>query len=320
MKALATGWMVVGLLACGIEPQASDGALVREYLSVVDIHSDRVLATSQAEAFRGRSELVHLQGKLNFFGVDLLADPPAPRPYARGVAGAKVWIAEYPFTQDLNLTSDENGYWELWIVKHSGIDLSFSFVYEKDFYPAEIEELIFPAGIPTAWSAVTIQSNTYTVGDQDILDVAIQVPDELYLFYAKTQLEMAIGEIVGTPYPINNILVSTVGKAWASLFDMRLPHGDPGAIVTLAPASVLPSSGPVYFDETVTPNPQQSLTSADGGVLFNNLAAGTYIMRASKEGVTYDEVVFKVGAEVNVYVSSPPHSLQGTNDSDPGEP
>ena len=34
-----------------------------------------------------------------------------------------------------------------------------------------------------------------------------------------------------------NAMVVTVGKSWASMHDDRLPHGDPGATMKIAPAS-----------------------------------------------------------------------------------
>jgi len=70
----------------------------------------------------------------------------------------------------------------------------------------------------------------------------------------------------------------------------------------------------------VTPNPALTTTSVDGGVLFDNLAPGTYSVTAAKAPFSYATVKFKVDPAIPLYISSPPHSIQGTNGSAPGEP
>ncbi len=77
---------------------------------------------------------------------------------------------------------------------------------------------------------------------------------------------------------------------------------------------------PIYFDAFVSPDPTLPATSVDGGVLFDNLAPGTYTLAASKAPFSYAPVTFRVDAAIPLYISSPPHSLQGTNTSGPGLP
>lgn len=263
-------------------------------------------------------ERVVLQGKVRHFGYNLLADPPHPKPLV-GIPGVKVWIAEYPFTKYCNILTDQNGIWRVEIIKPVGWDIPVSFAYEKDFYPREIENRVFPDGLPEEWTTTKIKSNVHTISSSDITDLAVQMPDEIFLFYAKSRFEQAAGALSGTSYTVRNIVVATVGKAWASIYDPRLPHGDPGAVAAITPSPASPLQGPAYFDETVTPDPTLTVTSVDGGVMYNNLAPDCYTITAVKKPYTYEQIRFRVTPCFNLYISSPPHSIQGTNASGPGE-
>lgn len=287
-----------------------------EEIQVIDLAKEGVVPLRKSTCTG--VEIVSIRGKVRNFGWNLLSTPPAPKPLT-GIQGVKVWFAEYPFTKLLNITTDTAGLWKVNVLKRKGQNIRLSFVYEKDHYSAETERLVFPQGLPEAWSKVTIKSNVHTIGSGDITDCAVQMPDEIFLFYAKSNLERGISRMIGTPYTINNLVVASVGKAWASIYDPTLPHGDPGCTVVLDPAPVLPVQGPIYFDETVTPNPTVRSTSVDGGVLFNNLTPGTYAMTAQKVPYSYDEISFDIEQSINAYIASPPHAIQGTNTSGPGE-
>ena len=76
----------------------------------------------------------------------------------------------------------------------------------------------------------------------------------------------------------------------------------------------------MYFNEAVAPDPTLTSTSVDGGVLFGNLAAGRHTITASKAPFTYDALDFVVQDHIPLYVASPPHATQGTNDSPAGQP
>jgi hypothetical protein len=118
-------------------------------------------------------------------------------------------------------------------------------------------------------------------------------------------------------------MVVTVGKSWASMHDGRLPHGDPDATAMASPAMGV---GPIYFNKDVRPDPTQLLTSVDGGVAWLNLPLNnTYYVTAAKTGVSYPTVKFKIDAAdvdagVELYIASPPDSLEGSNSSAPGQP
>lgn len=244
--------------------------------------------------------VVELRGKTNHFGRDMTTGRYID--YWATVPGVRVWISEYPHTRDLDIQTDETGWWTMYVIKHQGVDLEFSFVYEKD-----------------GW--ITTKSNAIPITDEDDTDLAIQYIDPLYYQLAVKPYVQAIW--LG-PVPLQNAMVVTVGKAWASMHDGRLPHGDPGATAIASPSLGL---GPIYFNPSVLPDPGWFQTSVDGGVTWLNMPVGNvYRVTAEKDGVTYETVKFKIDAAdadeygVELYIASPPDSVEGDNDSPPGQP
>ena len=235
-------------------------------------------------------------------GSTLSQSPPAFFPFQSTVPGTLVSIAELPITRLLNVRSDASGKWATSVVKIKGVPLHVSFVYENAGY-------------------VTTKSQVFDIGDAGIGDLSVQFPTAAYYAAAKGQIEQQIGALIGAPYTLNNILVTTVGKAWASMFNPMLPHGDPGARVTSTPAIQFPAGvGPIYFNESVAPDPTINVTSVDGGVLFGNLANGRYAFSAVKAPFTYSTVRFVIQDGIGLYVASPPHGIQSSNDSLAGQP
>jgi hypothetical protein len=244
--------------------------------------------------------VVELRGKTNHFGIDITTGQYID--YWATVPGVKVWISEYPFTKGLDIRTDETGWWTMYVIKYAGEDLEFSFVYEKD-----------------GW--VTTKTNVITVTDDDDTDLAIQYIDPLYYQFAVKPFVEAV--FLGGA-PIENAMVVTVGKSWASMHDGRLPHGDPDAMAMASPALGI---GPIYFNEAVQPDPGQTGTSLDGGVTWLNMPVNnTYYVTASKDGVNYPTVRFNIDLAdrvedgVELYIASPPDSVEGNNDSGPGQP
>ena len=243
--------------------------------------------------------VVELRGKTNHFGRDVTTGDYID--YAATVPGVRVWISEYPYTRDLDIQTDDTGWWTMYVIKYAGVDLEFSLVYEKD-----------------GW--ITTKSNAIPVTDVDDTDLAIQYIDPLYYELFVKPFVQAVW--LGTE-PFRNAMVVTVGKSWASMHDDRLPHGDPGATAIASPALGV---GPIYFNAAVMPDPGQTTTSVDGGVAWLNMPLNeTYYVTAEKEGVTYPTVKFKFDAAdldygVELYIASPPDSVEGDNDSGPGQP
>jgi len=276
-------------------PSASDEAIQQVYSGK--------LTLSQAQSFcRCQLQVVKIGGTVFHFGLDLSQSPPAFFPFQSTVTGTLVSIAELPITRKLNIRSDGNGQWSVNAVKIKGVPLQVSFVYENPGY-------------------VTTKSQVFEIGDAGIADVSVQFPTQAYFTLAKAQIEQQIGALIGAPYTLNNILVTTVGKSWASMFNPMLPHGDPGATVTITPAIQFPAAvGPIYFNESVAPDPTINVTSVDGGVLFGNLASGRYAFTAAKAPFTYTTVNFVIQDGISLYVASPPHGIQSSNDSLAGLP
>lgn len=247
--------------------------------------------------------IVKLRGKTNHFGRDRdlqFLD------YDATVPDTKVWIAEHPYTRDRDVVTDETGWWTMYIVKDTGVDLGFSFVYEKEDW-------------------VTTKSNVIPVRDEDNLDLAIQYIDPYFFEFAMLPLVENMMRSNGYPnFFFKNAMVVTVGKSWSSMHDDRLPHGDPGATVSIQPV-LEELIGPIYFNEAVVPDLGQADVSLDGGVTWLNMPTGNYAVTANKPGVDYDAATFRITeadeeAGVVLYIASPPDSVEGTNDSGPGEP
>lgn len=252
-------------------------------------------------------EVVTLSGKTNHFGMDISVDPPEFLDYHATVPGVTVWIAEFPETRDLGIQTDETGWWMMHVIKYQGVDLEFSFVYEKE-----------------GW--ITTKSNVLTVTDEDDIDLAIHYIDpDFYNYFMRPYIDFIITAYYDPDFVFENAMVVTVGKSWASLHDDRLPHGDPGATAGVTPFVPGQPIGPIYFNEAVIPDPTYPHTSVDGGVSWFNLPLGdTYFVTAEKPGVTYKTAKFRVEESdvdngVELYIASPPDSVEGDNDSGPGE-
>jgi len=247
--------------------------------------------------------IVKLSGKTNHFGRD---ENLQYIDYHATVPETRVWISEYPDTRDLDLQTDETGWWTMYIIKDTGDDLEFSFIFEKEDW-------------------ITTKTNVNTIVDQDDTDFAIQFIEPDFFTFAMIPLVEAL--MRGSDYPnffFENAMVVTVGKSWGSMHDDRLPHGDPGATVSIISPASEDYKGPIYFNKDVIPDLNQSDVSVDGGVTWLNMPPNTYQVTADKPGVTYPTVKFNITEAdveigVQLYIASPPDSLEGDNDSPPGE-
>lgn len=310
MKKLALG--LVLLFTCSLLiatiAAASDNVLVMtdiktnkiyKKMAKLDLENGKDLEKGKKFVDKYDCTIVKLSGKLNHFGYDIINGGYID--YHATVPDTSVWISEYPFTRNLNFLSDENGWWTIFVVKPKMVDLGFSFVYEKQ-----------------GW--VTTKSNVIPVTNEDNVDIAIQFIDPLYYNLA---LKPVVEDMIGVP--IYNAMVVTVGKSWASMHSDLLPHGDPGATVSSDPILLYPETiGPIYFNEAVQPDPTYTETSVDGGVTWINVPLDTYYVTAHKSGVNYETIEFNVTEQdledgVVLYIASPPDSVQGDNDSAPGE-
>jgi hypothetical protein len=156
----------------------------------------------------------------------------------------------------------------------------------------------------------TTQTATFRLGSEDLTRVSFQVPPKVVV--------AGYSYLLGfTPDPNCCQLASTVTRVDESLYRSNGPtHGEPGATVTIVPP-VPPRHGPIYFNLRLFPNgsqviwPDRSLkqTTRDGGVLFIDVPAGEYTLRAHKVGVEFTPVEVKCHPGV-LTNASPPRGLQ----------
>lgn len=266
-------------------PALSDGD---KTLNLTEYKTDAALLEHRDEVV-----LVKLRGKVTHASfVD----------YHATVPGVRVWAAEFPESRQLNVRSDKTGWWTFSVFKLKGADARISFVYEKK-----------------GW--ITTKSNVITITDKDDLDLSMQFVDpELFNGLAKPGIEKMLAATLpaGSDTTFRNAIVVTVGKSWASMHSDRLPHGIPGAVAT----SIDGAAGPLYFDETVRPNPAYKKTSSDGGVAWINVPPGTHILTATKPDVVFNDVKFIIDKDdeangVILYIASPPDTIRGNDDSNP---
>ena len=205
---LTLGLTLVSLLHAGCGEPESSTAASDEAIQLV--YAGKLTVTQAQTSCRCGLELVPIGGTVFHFGLDLSQSPPVSYPFQSTVAGAGISIAEAPITRLLKIHSDANGKWTFNALKVRGTPLRISFVYELAGY-------------------ATTKSQVFEVGDSGITDLAVQFSTEAYYAAAKGQIEQQIGGLLGAPYTLANVVVTTVGKSWASMYSPMLPHGDPGA-------------------------------------------------------------------------------------------
>jgi hypothetical protein len=196
-------------------------------------------------------------------------------PYGR-IDGATISILEQP---EQVVQTDAEGHFVLPAVPPGS---EATFVLEREGFPAA-------------------RTKTFAIPDTGPLErVTFQVPDDALFELLAGLLQLEVD-------PAACQIVSTVTRVGKSIYDPGA-HGEAGATVTLEPA-IPAAHGPIYFGANVIPDPSLLETSEDGGVLFTNVPAGTYVMRAHKDGVTFEETTMKCDAGVLVN-ASPPYGLQ----------
>ncbi len=192
------------------------------------------------------------------------------------IAGATIGVLEQP---ELSTTSDAMGHFEFPALP-AGATATFTIAAE---------------GFPPA------RTKTFTLPEQGPLErVTFQVPDDATFAALATIVDIE-------PDPATCQLASTVTRVGKSLYDAGA-HGEAGATVTIDPA-LPPEHGPIYFNAQVIPQKDLTETSEDGGILYTNVPPGTYVLRASKAGVEFEDVTIRCDAGVLVN-PSPPHGLQ----------
>lgn len=151
----------------------------------------------------------------------------------------------------------------------------------------------------------TTRTETFFLdGSEELAEVAFQVPT-----YDMRDLLAALLGVVISPDACQ--IATTVSLAEMSLTTYLVPHGVPGATVTICPPPG-PAALPIYFeyisDEMIVPSYELKETSPDGGVLFVNVPPGDYLLRAYEPSSTFPEV--RVKCEAGGFANaSPPKGL-----------
>jgi hypothetical protein len=196
------------------------------------------------------------------------------------LAGATIRVAEYP---RLRATARHDGTYDLAVPNH-----------------ATVTPYIAAPGYHT------IYLQTFRTDGEDLERVNFQTPtDAVY---------RALAALLNVPLdPAGELrecaIVSTFSTRNVRDLSFREftgygAHGVPGATAFAIPA--LP--GPIYFNESVLPDPAQHRSSDDGGVLWTGVPAGTYTIRAHHPSTRFASFVAtcRSGRVVN---ANPPWGL-----------
>ncbi|MEI2703042.1 MAG: hypothetical protein V9E83_11655 [Baekduia sp.] len=154
-------------------------------------------------------------------------------------------------------------------------------------------DLVVPAGkkvtpyiVADGYRTVYLQTFS-TVAGEDLEHVNIQTPS-LAVAGALSLLLSVPVDAAGLPQQC--VIVSTfstrnvrgLGVEFSD-FTGYGAHGVAGATASAKPA--LPA--PTYFNDQVLPDPNQKLSSVDGGVIWTGVAAGAYTVSAKKTGTRF---------------------------------
>ena len=150
---------------------------------------------------------------------------------------------------------------------------------------------------------VTMHLQTFDVAEEPIERVYFQmVADDIF--------ELLASVLQITPDPARCQIAGTVSeKAIQTMtfdeFKAHGAHGVAGATVTITP----PSAEVVYFNEMVIPDRTRTETSRDGGVVWTNVPAGRYTIKATHPQKQFAEIV--VTCEAGRFVNAnPPQGLR----------
>ena len=125
---------------------------------------------------------------------------------------------------------------------------------------------------PEGYNEIDLQT-FHTRGD-DIVNANFQTPADLEYNALAALLDVPFGP---DGRPLECVIVTTASARnvrdvdYQTFWD-RTPHGVAGATSVEFPEL----TGPTYFNEFVIPDPSESSTSEDGGIIWTGVPAGTY--------------------------------------------
>lgn len=163
--------------------------------------------------------------------------------------GATIKVRELP---DLAATTDANGDYVLEVPDG-----------------ANVTPYIVP---PEGYNEIDLQ--TFHTRGENIENANFQTPGDLEYFGLAAILSVPFG---ADGRPDQCVIVTTASARNVrgvpyETFHERTPHGVAGATAGTLPAV----PGPTYFNESVIPDPSETSTSEDGGIIWTEVPAGTY--------------------------------------------
>jgi hypothetical protein len=197
-----------------------------------------VVALLAAAAPAGAAGTVHITGKAYRFNQ-----------MSTYIEGATIRVREYP---NITATTDANGDYDLEVPRD-----------------ANVTPYIDPGG---DYNEIDLQ--TFHTRGKDIRNANFQTPHDLEYGLLAALLGIEIGP---DGRPSECVIVTTVSARNVrgvpyEVFHERTPHGVAGATARTFPA--LP--GPTYFNDSVIPDPSETESSGDGGIIWDVVPPGTY--------------------------------------------
>ena len=168
------------------------------------------------------------------------------------LAGATIRVAEFP---RLKAVVGPNGRYDLVVPDHARIT---PYIVDPGYH--------------------TVYLQTFTTGGEDLANVNFQTPTDAVYNGLVVLLHVPV-DAHGNP--VKCAIVSTfntrnVRDLSYDAFIAYGAHGVAGATATAAPT--LPK--PTYFNQNVFPDPSQTKSSIDGGVVWTNVPSGVYTITA----------------------------------------
>jgi hypothetical protein len=168
------------------------------------------------------------------------------------LSGATIRVAEFP---KLRATVQRDGSYDLWVPDHAKVT---PYIVDRGYH--------------------TIYLQTFTTNGEDLANANFQTPTEAVYRGLVALLKVPVdsqGNLVACAI-VSTFNTRNVRDLSFAEFIAYGAHGVAGATATTAPA--LPK--PVYFNENVVPDPAQTASSKDGGVVWTNVPAGVYTIAA----------------------------------------
>ncbi len=168
------------------------------------------------------------------------------------LAGATIRVAEFP---QLKAIVGTNGRYDLVVPDHASIT---PYIVAPGYH--------------------TIYLQTFTTGGEDLANVNFQTPTDAVYQGLVALLSVPV-DAHGNPAKCAIVSTFNTRNVRDLSFDRFIAygaHGVAGATATASPT--LPK--PVYFNQNVVPDPSQTKSSVDGGVVWTNVPAGVYTITA----------------------------------------